>query len=149
MIIVTSYYAKFKELKADGYFVVGISRTAPLNAFDILYPQLAPSAELLWWAKQFGDHKHLPKENWPEYIKRYVQETLAKISAQDVIDSLSAHGDKIALVCYEHPKHFCHRRLVANWFQKKLNIYIPEYGTTKYQTKSVDSQSRENTKENC
>lgn len=72
--IVTSYFAQYKNLKADGYFVIAISRTAPINCCDTMYNDLMPSAELLWWAKSIEnsiENKYLLKEKIPDYIKQY------------------------------------------------------------------------------
>lgn len=27
------------------------------------------------------------------------------------------------------PRHFCHRRLVADWFQQRLQVTVPEIDT--------------------
>ena len=35
-------------------------------------------------------------------------------------------GDNAILCCYERKGEFCHRRLVAAWFQKELKIDVPE-----------------------
>ena len=35
-------------------------------------------------------------------------------------------GENAILLCHEPPGQFCHRRLVAAWLEKFLNIVVPE-----------------------
>ena len=43
-----------------------------------------------------------------------------------------AFGDEIILLCHEVPgqeinkKHFCHRRIIADWIELETGILIPE-----------------------
>jgi len=78
------------------------------------YIALAPSADLLKRAKA-----GLP---WPEYVAEYKRDVLGKLDPQKVYAELS---DSI-LLCWEVPGENCHRRLVAEWLEKSLNISIPE-----------------------
>lgn len=75
---------------------------------------LAPSADLLKRAKA-----GLP---WPKYVAEYKRDVLGKLDPQKVYAELS---DSI-LMCWEVPGENCHRRLVAEWLEKSLNIKIPE-----------------------
>jgi hypothetical protein len=47
-----------------------------------------------------------PKQIYEELIKRY--------------------GSDVTLLCYERPGEFCHRRLVAGWFENNLGVLVPE-----------------------
>jgi hypothetical protein len=39
---------------------------------------------------------------------------------------IDQYGDDVSLLCYEVPGVFCHRRLVAEWFEENLSIKVPE-----------------------
>lgn len=36
------------------------------------------------------------------------------------------YGPDVVLLCYEKPGQFCHRRLVAEWFEQELGLVVPE-----------------------
>jgi len=78
------------------------------------YMSLAPSADLLRRSKS-----GLP---WEEYVKEYRESVLANLDPSQVYADLS---DKI-LLCWETTNEECHRRLVAEWLEKALNIRVPE-----------------------
>lgn len=67
-----------------------------------------------------------------EYIERFNAEILAPLNPQRVHDQLvTLAGDaEPVLLCYEVPpfteKNYCHRRMVAEWFEKHLGIEVPE-----------------------
>lgn len=92
------------------------------------FPPLFPSAQLLAWYKE---HR-----NWQQYTEAYDAQ-LACLSAGAVYkellviaDSIDAGGEVI-LLCYESSKTLdtkpCHRRLVAEWFERELGIVVPEW----------------------
>ena len=67
------------------------------------------------------------------YIKCFQEQVLDKLNPTDVILDLSkmVYGynvgeNDIALICYEKPSDFCHRHLVADWFNKN-GVYCKEW----------------------
>jgi len=66
-----------------------------------------------------------------EYLKRYavILEVLDPKKTFDKLIELAAGAEPI-LLCYEVPpfteKNWCHRRLIAEWFEQKLGVRIPE-----------------------
>jgi hypothetical protein len=36
-------------------------------------------------------------------------------------------GENAVLLCWEKPRDACHRRLVAEWFEHRLGIEVPEF----------------------
>ena len=40
-------------------------------------------------------------------------------------------GRDIALCCFEKPDDFCHRHLLADWLNEKLNLGVEEFGKSK------------------
>lgn len=66
------------------------------------------------------------------YITLYTREVLSRLDPQETWDELHAlaGGHEPVLLCYERPpfsdENFCHRRLVAEWFEKALGVQVPE-----------------------
>lgn len=61
------------------------------------------------------------------YTKEYYAKVLGHLNAKEIYDRLiTTYGENVTLLCYEKPGEFCHRRLVANWFETELGIVVPE-----------------------
>ena len=54
------------------------------------------------------------------YTDSYWESVLCKLDAQEVFDEL---GNDAILLCYEKPGEFCHRRIVARWFEIELGVF--------------------------
>jgi len=78
------------------------------------YIALAPSADLLKRSKA-----GLP---WPSYVADYQKDVLAKLDPAKIYAELA----NAILLCWEAPGEDCHRRLVAEWLEKSLDIKVPE-----------------------
>lgn len=68
------------------------------------------------------------------------------MNPQDLLKTLNnKFGDEIVLLCHELPsntidkRHFCHRRLLADWLELETGIVIPEI--------SIDKNGKINNKE--
>ena len=100
---------------------ISIARRAPkLKTPFLAYRQLAPGS----WFKSVSPE---------EYVLRYTAEILDKLShAQVYFDLVKlAHPHEPVLLCWEQGKpnddqFWCHRRLVARWFEEKFVIKVPE-----------------------
>lgn len=63
------------------------------------------------------------------YKKLYTEQVLNKLDSKQVFDEL---GENTVLLCYEKKAGIengiatCHRRLVADWLEEKLNIKVDE-----------------------
>ncbi|HRW82649.1 MAG TPA: DUF488 family protein [Methanothrix sp.] len=97
---------------------VAISRTQPRGWTGRAYEPLAPSWSLLSAAKSGAVDED-------EYIRRYRAEVLSKLDPATVYADL---GEDAVLLCWERPGAFCHRRLVAEWFEGELGVSVPEVG---------------------
>ena len=115
MRIFTGYYGNMKAYR--GMTFVGISLGIPKwITFD--FPncrELNPKPYML----------HM--ENEP-YTAAY-KSLLAKLDPQQIVDFLErvSDGKDVVLLCYEKPGDFCHRQLVAEWLNEKLNLNVQEY----------------------
>jgi uncharacterized protein (DUF488 family) len=87
--------------------------------------KLAPSWDLL------NKLKANVKEDIPLAIElykdTYKKETLDKLNQDEVLNNLMifSKGEDIVLLCYEAPDKFCHRHLVASWFEE-VGIHVKE-----------------------
>lgn len=79
------------------------------------YYPLAPSWEIVEGVKS---GRITEKEYTIEYLKK-----LETLDPQKVVDDL---GDGAIMLCYESPKDFCHRHIVAHWLNKKLGLDVQE-----------------------
>ncbi|MCR3882949.1 MAG: DUF488 domain-containing protein [Methanothrix sp.] len=95
---------------------VAISRTRPRGWTGRAYEPLAPSWRLLLEAKSGAIDED-------EYIQRYRAEVLSKLDPREVYADL---GEDAVLLCWEMAGAFCHRRLVAEWFEEELGILVAE-----------------------
>ena len=77
--------------------------------------ELAPSRALLNYVKAGGD---------PKRFDEAMREQLDKLDAAEIVKAL---GEDAILLCWESPNVRCHRRLVAEWLETKLDIEIPEF----------------------
>ena len=109
-MIYTSYFAKISKLP-DTVVPVSICAKPPAGYKGLQYKTLAPSYDILMEWKRLGNNRR--------YTERYIKEVLNKLTADAVVQELTAlvrDPDKsICLVCYEKPTDFCHRHLVAKW----------------------------------
>jgi uncharacterized protein (DUF488 family) len=58
-----------------------------------------------------------------EYERRYRVETLSLLDPKEIYDRLQNY----VLLCWEPAGQFCHRRIIADWIQKSLDIEVPEW----------------------
>lgn len=67
-----------------------------------------------------------------EEYERLYAEQLAQLDPKKVWDDLHAlhPGVEPTLLCYERPPwtatNFCHRRMAAEWFERELELDVPE-----------------------
>lgn len=86
------------------------------------YPRLAPRLDF-WrtWHDNIG--KISERENNLYYIEEYYKQVLSKLNPEEVYEDLN----ETTLLCYEEPNEFCHRHIVAAWFELLLGKRVPEH----------------------
>lgn len=145
-MIYTSYFDNLKNLP-ENVIPVAICGKAPDWYEGIQYKKLAPKWEFFKVWKENHDNKY--------YEKCFSEQVLDKLDSLDVVteiyellsDLLSEEQKNIlemvncpawenpyihiALICYEKPDEFCHRHLVADWFNECPIIKCEEWDENK------------------
>ncbi len=144
MRIYTSYFAKTKDLEALNIQPISIALYTPEWFLNPIMLKLAPPSNLLVQikSKTKGDELSASEllELQKEYSRKYVDMVLRQHDPQQIYDLIESwsgpdkfnphiHKD-VALCCYEKPEDFCHRKLVAGWLNKYLNIGVTEFQFT-------------------
>ena len=113
---------------AWGYFGASYKKLAPRL---VTYTPYAKKYEELQKIKvdltRLKEYQEKRREIEEEYIKSYYETRLKDLDARDLLETLyEKFGDNIILLCHESVDEFCHRRLIADFIEIKLGIYIPE-----------------------
>lgn len=116
----TSYFANLKNVTNP----LSISFRAPVWYKGPEYQTFAPRYEFLTSYK----NGVIDKDEYTVEFKRLV---LDELNAKDVWDEIvTRYGEDVTLLCYEKPGEFCHRRLVADWFELELGVVVSELQKT-------------------
>jgi len=94
----------------------GVSKPEIAKRFyDVWLPELAPSEELLRWARA----EPLTAPRWKSFTRRYLKE-MGDSRARHLIDALAAlsHGADFTVGCYCEDVNRCHRSLLATLLAK-------------------------------
>ena len=96
------------------------------------YKKMSPRLYLWQYYDQNPDN--LAEEeliDW--YIREFYDLRLKNLNPNELMNTLNQKfGEDIILLCHELPglkinkKHFCHRRLLADWLELETGIIIPE-----------------------
>jgi len=113
----TSYFTSKKILQPN-LKLVSISRKPPVwfTLSHQIYNPLCPSWDLVMSYKS-GE---ITEE---AYTIRYYNEILNNLEPARTYQEL---GEDAILLCFEKAGDFCHRRIVADWFLKHLQIEVKE-----------------------
>lgn len=125
-MIYTSNYYNCKSNLFKKYSISG-DRGRMANYDGECYPKLAPKKEF-WevWHNNIG--KINEEENLKYYIREYWLQVLSKLDVNEVYKEL----DRSILLCYESKDEFCHREIVAAWFELFLiGVRVLEVKTDK------------------
>lgn len=103
----TSYFSNISKIK----FPISIAGKCPDWYTDAQYKKLAPKYE--WW-KEWHDNNL--GDDW--YTEKYYSTVLVMLDPKVIYKELFNiyMTDNFTLLCYESPEKFCHRHLVAQWF---------------------------------
>lgn len=107
-MIYTSYFANLKNIP-NAITPITICGRTPQFYNGLTYKKLAPKYSFFSIWKETHDNEY--------YTQQFQELVLDNLNVDDVVNELkSLSGTKdFVLVCYEKPKDFCHRHLVAKW----------------------------------
>ena len=124
-----------KDWQSDKYATYSISdnRGQDANYQGKCYPKLAPKLSF-WkiWHDNIG--RISEEENNRFYVQEYWKEVLSKLDPEEVYREL----DYSILLCYEPNTEFCHRHIVAAWFEILLGVEVPERKAKDYEIEGVE-----------
>jgi uncharacterized protein YeaO (DUF488 family) len=100
----TSYFGKSGQHPN----AVSIAAITPSWFRKRIYKKFAPPWNLV---KRYKDGQVTEEQ----YKRTYQKEILSKLDPKQVAEEL---GQEAILLCYEKSGQFCHRHLVADWFQR-------------------------------
>lgn len=128
-MIYTTYFAQLRNLPSN-VIPISICRFPPKWYHGMEYLKLAPPWSILKrWKDGEKDYNAVR-----EYVQDYYRQVLNPLSIPRVLNDLQImlpndiklkiqspvwndDGWHIALICYEKPGDFCHRKIVAEWLQ--------------------------------
>lgn len=119
MKIYTSYFGNIRKLYVNNITPICIARGIPKFYRGEINQTVAPYSWML-----------SDKVSRDEYIEAYFNQVLRNVDIGQFVGQLekASKGKDIALCCYEKPKDFCHRHLLAKWLEEKLGIEVKEFG---------------------
>lgn len=94
---------------------ISISRWPPDDFKGPSFPDLAPSAELLF------DYKKGIVDD-VEYTRRFMSQ-LSTLDPRNIVDRIPPRS---ILLCYEGSRRFCHRHIVAEWIERNTGVIVRE-----------------------
>jgi CYTH domain-containing protein len=102
----------FNSTEFDYSKAVSICGKPPAYYGGREYKKLAPKYWFFKKYKEDGDKDF--------YREQYYKEVLDKLDPEEVYKDL---GKDAVLLCWENPDEFCHRHMVADWFNDKIIQY--------------------------
>jgi len=113
----------YKNFNGTNYSHISISkdRGRDANYEGKCFLDLAPNESFFRiWRNNIG--KISTEENNKYYIGEYYKQILGKLDPEEIYSKLSNN----ILLCYEESNQFCHRHIVAAWFEIMLGVKVPE-----------------------
>lgn len=115
----TGYFARLKDYQKIKLTPISIAAKAPIWYKGAEYKKLAPK-----WSfySEWKNGSHKGDNDY--YTKHFKEEVLDKLDPEQVLKELVGFSgvseDNIILLCYEKTGTFCHRHLVADWFNQNI-----------------------------
>lgn len=123
MRIFTGYFSKYKNYIEEGLFPISIAGKCPDWYDGKQFKKLAPK---YWFFKKYKDGEFSEQD----YKTHFNQEVLSALNPLDVyrefktfIYEYDGLYEDVILLCYEKPENFCHRHLVADWFNNSYPVF--------------------------
>ena len=131
-MISTSSYKNWNSDKYRTYSISG-DRGRDASYSGDCYLDLAPRKKF-WRVWKDNRGKISDEENNRFYVQEYWNQVLSKLDPEKVYREL----DNSVLLCYEDNDLFCHRHIVAYWFEILLGVDVFEEKANDYDIEIVD-----------
>ena len=115
--------SNYTNCHTDKYKVYSISRDKgeDANYSGDCFLELAPKREFF---KTWRHNRGLVDEitNNEYYMREFYTQVLKPLNPEEIYEKL----DNSILLCYEESNEFCHRHIVAAWFELTLGVTVKE-----------------------
>ena len=113
---------------AWGYYGPAYKKLAPkLVTYTPYAEKLEELQKLKKEASKLKEYIEFRKQIEDEYIRCYYDIRLKDLDVKELFYILNEKfGNDIILLCHEPIDEFCHRRLIADYIELEIGIYIPE-----------------------
>lgn len=115
--------SNYNNCHTDKYQVYSISRDKgeDANYNGDCFLDLAPKKEFFkTWRHNRGLIDEITNNEY--YIQEFYNQVLKELDPQKIYEKL----DNSILLCYEEHNEFCHRHIVAAWFELTLGVTVKE-----------------------
>jgi hypothetical protein len=121
-----------KSMKTGCYFTFRGPGRIGITAYPPKNPTFSRDVPMV---KALAPRRDMLKLPYDTYRQIFFGEILGTLDAAEIktrLEQLVAPHEPV-LLCYERPPftpdNWCHRRMVAEWFQDQLGIDVPEFVT--------------------
>ena len=98
---------------------------------------LAPKKN--FWKVWHNNIDKIPEdENNKYYVEEYYKQVLSKLDPETIYEKLQYS----ILLCYEDSDKFCHRHIVAAWFELFLGVRVPEVKVNQLYIEEVEKTEK-------
>ena len=115
--------SNYNNCRTDKYQVYSISRDKgeDANYNGDCFLDLAPKKKFFkTWRHNRGLIDEITNNEY--YIQEFYNQVLKELDPQEIYEKL----DNSILLCYEEHNEFCHRHIVAAWFELTLGVTVKE-----------------------
>lgn len=120
-MLYTGYFAKTKKYEEAGLTPVSVALVTPLFFKGPKWSFFAPRKQLLDAYKA----DEITQEQFSTYYTNNLEATINTELQKKLRYTIGKHN--IVMLCYEKSGDFCHRKILADWLIKKLDIKVDEY----------------------
>lgn len=125
-MVYTGYFSNVKKYKKLGFCCISVAQFNPSWYNGVSFPELAPSQTILAAYKLQG----MSVEEYERLYLKELERPEAVASMEKLKNKALTDSRDLILLCYEKPKDFCHRHILA----RQLNNKYPDvFSISEYQ----------------
>lgn len=113
----------------DGFKIPVCNRIYVWNGYSEWYRDLAPTDQMIQWLHDQSKITSRVKEIFTKHYIAKLNSLKAEGILQKYVDDINKRlqYDDVFLLCYEKPKEFCHRHILAKFLNENFDLDIQEY----------------------